>query len=158
MAALGVPPMLWLAARRTGHAAANALAWPAISVLLVVLMLSYSRGALVALLVGLGLWFAIVPLRLRATVVLAAALLGAAPVVAWAFSQDGLTTDRAPIAARVDAGHEFGALLLLMVSVPARGGHRGAVRRRAAPADAARAPDRGPFGARGARAGAGDRG
>ena len=57
------------------------------------------------------------PLRLRATVALAAAVLGAAPVVAWAFSQDGLTTDRAPIAARVDAGHEFGALLVLMASV-----------------------------------------
>jgi tetratricopeptide (TPR) repeat protein len=117
MAALGVPTMLWLAARRSGHAAANALAWPAIGVLLVAMMLSYSRGALVALLVGLGLWFLVVPLRLRATVALAAGVLGAAPVVAWAFSQDGLTTDRAPIAARVDAGHEFGALLVLMASV-----------------------------------------
>ena len=117
MAALGVPPMLWLAARRSGHAAANALAWPAIGLLLVAMMLSYSRGALVALLVGIGLWFLIVPLRLRATVALAAGVLGAAPVVAWAFSQDGLTTDRAPLAARVDAGHEFGALLVLMASV-----------------------------------------
>ena len=62
MAALGVPPMLWLAARRTGHAAANALAWPAIGVLLVALMLSYSRGALVALLVGVG---AVVPRSCR---------------------------------------------------------------------------------------------
>jgi tetratricopeptide (TPR) repeat protein len=117
MAALGVPPMLWLAARRTGHAAANALAWPAIAVLLVALMLSYSRGALAALIVGLGVWFLVVPLRLRATVALAAGVVGAAPLVAWAFAQDGLTTDRAPIAARVDAGHEFGALLLLMVAV-----------------------------------------
>ena len=74
-------------------------------------------GALVALLVGLALWFAVVPLRLRGTVALAAAVLGAGPLVAWAFSQDGLTTDRAPIAARVDAGHEFGALLLLMVAL-----------------------------------------
>ena len=57
------------------------------------------------------------PLRLRGTVALAAAVLGAGPLVAWAFSQDGLTTDRAPIAARVDAGHEFGALLLLMVAL-----------------------------------------
>ena len=46
MAALGVPPMLWLAARRSGHAAVNALAWPAIGLLLVCMMLSYSRGAL----------------------------------------------------------------------------------------------------------------
>ena len=137
MAALGVPPMLWLAARRTGHAAANALAWPAIGLLLVAMMLSYSRGALVALLVGVGLWFLIVPLRLRATVALAAGVLGAAPVVAWAFSQDGLTTDRAPIAARVDAGHEFGALLVLMVSVLLAAGLARPLRRRAAPADAA---------------------
>jgi tetratricopeptide (TPR) repeat protein len=117
MAALGVPPLLWLAARRSGHAAANALAWPAIGLLLVCVMLAYSRGALAAMLIGVALWFAIVPLRLRGAVALAAAVLGAAPVVAWAFAQDGLTTDRAPIAARVDAGHEFGALLLLMAAV-----------------------------------------
>jgi hypothetical protein len=117
MAALGVPPMLWLAARRSGHAAANALAWPAMGVLFVCLMLSYSRGALAALVLGVGLWFLIVPLRLRAIAVLAAGVLGAAPMVAWAFAQDGLTTDRAPMAARVDAGHEFGALLLLMAAV-----------------------------------------
>jgi tetratricopeptide (TPR) repeat protein len=117
MAALGVPPMLWLAARRSGHAAANALAWPAIGLLLVCLMLSYSRGALAALVIGAAIWFLLVPLRLRAIAALAAGVLGAAPVVAWAFAQDGLTTDRAPIAARVDAGHEFGALLVLMAVV-----------------------------------------
>ncbi len=117
MAAVGVLPLLWLAARRSGHAAFNALAWPAIGLMLVCLMLSYSRGALVALLAGLALWFVIVPLRLRGAVALAGTVLGAAPVIAWAFSQDGLTTDRAPIAARVDAGHEFGALVLLMAAV-----------------------------------------
>ena len=114
MAALGVPPLLWLAARRSGHAAVNALAWPAIGLLFVCLMLSYSRGALAAVLIGIALWLLLVPLRLRAVVALAAAVLGAGPVIAWAFSQDGLTTDRAPIAARIDAGHEFGALLVLM--------------------------------------------
>jgi hypothetical protein len=117
MAALGLPPFLWLAARRTGHAAANALAWPAIALLVVCLMLSYSRGALAALVIAVGLWFVLVPLRLKALVALAAGVLGAAPLVAWAFSQDGLTTDKAPMAARVDAGHEFGALLLLMAAV-----------------------------------------
>ena len=117
MAAIGMLPMLWLAARRAGHAAANALAWPAMGLLLVCLMLAYSRGALVALAAGLALWFVLVPLRLRAAVALAASVVGAAPVVAWAFAQDGLTTDKAPMAARVDAGHEFGALLLLMAAV-----------------------------------------
>jgi cytochrome c-type biogenesis protein CcmH/NrfG len=117
MAALGVPPMLWLAARRTGHAAVNALAWPAIGLLLVCMMLAYSRGSLFALVVALAAWFVLVPLRLRGLVALAGGVLAAGPVVAWAFAQDGLTTDRAPIAARVDAGHEFGALLLLMAAV-----------------------------------------
>jgi hypothetical protein len=71
MAALGVPPMLWLAARRNGHAAVNALAWPAIGLLLVCMMLSYSRGALAALAFGIAAWFVLVPLRLRALVTLA---------------------------------------------------------------------------------------
>ena len=56
MAALGVPPLLWLAARRSGPARrANALAWPALGLLFTCLMLSYSRGALLALLIGLAL-------------------------------------------------------------------------------------------------------
>ena len=140
MAALGVPPMLWLAARRTGHAAVNALAWPAIGLLLVCMMLSYSRGALRrARCSASALWFLLVPLRLRgAGRAGRRASLVAAPVIAWAFSQDGLTTDRAPIAARVDAGHEFGALLVLMAAVLLAAGLAVAVRRRPAAADAAR--------------------
>ena len=35
MAAMGVPPLLWLGARRAGHAAVNALAYPALGLLLV---------------------------------------------------------------------------------------------------------------------------
>ena len=68
MAALGVPPMLWLAARRSGHAAVNALAWPAMAILFVCLMLSYSRGALAALVIGVALWMrdrAAAPARAR---------------------------------------------------------------------------------------------
>ena len=120
-------------------------------------MLSYSRGALVALLIGLALWFAVVPLRLRGTVALAAACSAPGPLVAWAFSQDGLTTDRAPIAARVDAGHEFGALLLLMVAVLLAAGlavQFAAAQRSPTPTPA---PARRPRGARRARARAGVR-
>ena len=57
-------------------------------------MLSYSRGALLALLVGLAFWFAVVPLRLRGALPLIAAALVAAPVVAWAFARDALSTER----------------------------------------------------------------
>ena len=34
-AALAIPPVLWLAARRSGHAAVNVLAWPALGILTV---------------------------------------------------------------------------------------------------------------------------
>ncbi|HYM58984.1 MAG TPA: O-antigen ligase family protein [Solirubrobacteraceae bacterium] len=117
MAALGVPPLLWLAARRSGHLAANALAWPGLGLLFACLMLSYSRGALLALAFGLAFWFVAVPLRLRSALPLIAATLAAAPVVAWAFTRDALATDRVPLAARSDAGTDLGALLLLMAVV-----------------------------------------
>jgi hypothetical protein len=122
MAALAVPLLLWLAARRTGAGVANALAWPLLGLVFVCLMLSYSRGALVALAIGLAVWFVAVPLRLRAVAALVCSVVAAAPVVLWAFAQDGLTTDRAPLAARVDAGHELGALLLLMAALLAAAG------------------------------------
>jgi O-antigen ligase len=116
MAALGVPPLLWLAARRTGNPAANALAWPALGLLFVCMMLSYSRGALLALAIGLAFWFAVVPLRLRGAVALIATALAAAPVVAWGFARDALSLDLVPLAARSSAGHDLGALLLLLTA------------------------------------------
>ncbi|HEY7076173.1 MAG TPA: O-antigen ligase family protein [Solirubrobacteraceae bacterium] len=114
-AATGIVPLLWLGARRSGHAALNALAWPAIGLLVVCLLLAYSRGALLALAVGVAALLAIVPLRLRMVVVMAGTIVVVAPIVAWAFAQDGLTRDDAPLLARADAGHQLGALLLLMV-------------------------------------------
>jgi tetratricopeptide (TPR) repeat protein/branched-subunit amino acid transport protein AzlD len=117
MAALGVPPLLWLASRRSGHAAANALAYPALGALLVCLMFSYSRGALLALAVGLAAWFAIVPLRLRSAAALAGPVLTTALVLLWAFNQDALAKDDLVAAARADAGAAFGVLLILQAVV-----------------------------------------
>jgi O-Antigen ligase len=114
-AAIGIPALLWLGARRSGRPAVNALAWPGIALLEVALMLSYSRGSLLALVLGLAFWFACVPLRLRGAAVLLAASIPAAILVAWAFSMTGLTTDSLPIEVRADSGHELGALLLLML-------------------------------------------
>ena len=116
-AAMAVPPLLWLAARRTGYGVASAMAWPLLGIVFVCLMLSYSRGSLIALAIGLAVWFAAVPLRLRAVAALVVSALAVVPVVLWAFAQDGLTVDRAPMAARADAGHELGALLLLLIAV-----------------------------------------
>ena len=46
---MGAIGCLWLGARRAGHALFSALAYPAMGLMLVTLMLAYSRGALVAL-------------------------------------------------------------------------------------------------------------
>ncbi len=121
-AALGVIPLLWLAARRSGHAAVNVLAWPGLAILIVTLMLSYSRGALLAIGIGIAVWLALVPLRLRALVMLGTVLAVTLPIIAWAFAQDGLTQDVAPLAVRIDAGQAFGALLLLLLTTLAVAG------------------------------------
>ncbi len=64
--AMGIPACLWGGARQGAPRWAKALAGPAIAILICTLMLSYSRGALAIAVLGAGLWFAIVPLRLRA--------------------------------------------------------------------------------------------
>jgi hypothetical protein len=114
-AALGIPALLWLGSRRSGHAALNALAWPALGLVGVSLMLAFSRGALLAAAIGIAVWLAVVPLRLRALLLLGGVLVTTVPIIAWVFAQDGLTADNANMALRIDAGQGFGALLLLMM-------------------------------------------
>ena len=116
-AALAGPACLWLGARRTGHAALSALAYPILGLLFVTLLLAYSRGALLALAIGCAVWFAIVPLRLRGAVVLATSALGGGMVSLWAFSQNSLSKDRIALSDRVSAGHELGIALIAMVLV-----------------------------------------
>jgi hypothetical protein len=116
-AALGVPACLWLGARRHGYGPLNALAYPAVGILLVTQLLAYSRGTLLALAIGLIFWFAVVPLRLRGAAVLLAGLAGAIPLALWAFARDGLSTDRLDSALRGPAGHQLGILLAVMVVV-----------------------------------------
>jgi Flp pilus assembly protein TadD len=114
-AAMGAIGCLWLGARRAGHGLLTALSYPAMGVMLVTLMLAYSRGALAALVVGGIAWMALVPLRLRGARVLITGALGAAPVVAWAFSRHALSSERVALAARTTAGHQLGVLLATMV-------------------------------------------
>jgi hypothetical protein len=114
-AALGAIGCLWLGARRAGHGLVSACAYPAMSLSLVTLMLAYSRGALAALTIGVALWFAIVPLRLRAARVLLVGALGAAPVIAWDFAKHSLSSDGVALSARTTAGHQLGVLLVAML-------------------------------------------
>ena len=117
LAALGAPGCLWLGSRRDGHAATRALAYPALGLLLLTVLLSYSRGSLLALAIGCGLWFAAVPLRLRGASVLGVSAFGAFLVAEWAFSQRGLSEDRVGLTERSAAGTELGLLLVVLVAV-----------------------------------------
>jgi Flp pilus assembly protein TadD len=121
-AALGAIGFLWLGARRAGHALLSALAYPGMGLMLVTVMLAYSRGALVALAIGVLLWMALVPLRLRGVRVLAVAALAAGPVIAWDFSKPALKDEAVGLAARMTAGHQFGVLLGAMLLVLALAG------------------------------------
>jgi tetratricopeptide (TPR) repeat protein len=115
-AALAAMACLWLGTRREGHAGVNALAYPALGVLLVAMALSYSRGAMLALAIGVAFWLWAVPhRRLRTCAVLGVSAAAAAVVVAWAFSRDALSKDRVPVDLRAAAGHELGVLLAVMV-------------------------------------------
>jgi tetratricopeptide (TPR) repeat protein len=117
MAAAAGPACLWLGARRSGHAAVSALAYPAMGILFVALLLAYSRGALLALALGCALWFAVVPLRLRGVAVLATSAFCGGLVSFWSFASNPLSTDNVPLAQRASAGHELGIALLAMVIV-----------------------------------------
>jgi O-Antigen ligase len=122
MAALGLPACLWAGARPDAGRALRALSVPAIAVLATVLMLSYSRGALIAAVIGVGCWFVLVPLRLRAALLLALGAVGAVIASGWALAHHAITHDGATLAARTSAGHTFGLVLLLMVAVMALAG------------------------------------
>ena len=114
IAAMAVPPVLWIGARREGSAATRALAFGLLGVLMTALMLSFSRGALVAVGVGLAFWFVMVPLRLRALTLLLVAGAGAGAVVAYAFSKDALTKDHIALASRIGPGHDLALAIVLM--------------------------------------------
>jgi O-antigen ligase len=114
-AAMGAICCMWLGSRRAGHALLSALAYPAMGLLLLTLVLAYSRGALAAFLVGLVLWFCLVPLRLRGAAVLIVGAIGAGVVAVWDFSKHALSSENVPLAQRTTAGHQLGALVIAML-------------------------------------------
>ena len=115
-AAMGMPIALWLGTR-PGRVFVNAFAWPLFGLLIVTLLLSFSRGSIVAALAGIVVWLAIVPLRLRSLAVLLPSLIASAVVTAWAFAENALTDDRIALATREDAGVKFGLILLAMIGL-----------------------------------------
>lgn len=116
-AALGVPGCLWLGTRRSGHQALNALAYPALGLLVLTMLLSFSRGAVLAAVLGAVFWLATVPRRLRAAALLIAGVAGGGLIAAWAFGQSALTDDRVPVDLRNTAGLQLGLLVVVMLAL-----------------------------------------
>jgi tetratricopeptide (TPR) repeat protein len=114
-AALGIAPCVWVGARRGRHLAIRALSIPAIAILISVVVLSYSRSALAAAVVGLAAWFSTVPLRLRGALVLGFGGASAAVISVWFLSDHTLTTDNLAAATRSSAGHTFGLVAALVL-------------------------------------------
>jgi hypothetical protein len=115
-AALAVPPLLWLGARRTGSVLGRALAYPAMGSAILAILLTQSRGALAAAALGCAAWLALVPLRLRSLPVLLLPAAGSGAVAAWALSKDAFSRSLQPLSAREAVAGEFGLLLVLMAA------------------------------------------
>lgn len=116
-AAMGIIACLWLGTRRTGHAVLSALAYPAMGLLIVTLMLAYSRGALAVAFIGAAIWLCLVPRRLRGALMLIVCGSAAAAVVGFDFSSSALSSEAVALSARVKAGHQLGVLLAALTIV-----------------------------------------
>jgi hypothetical protein len=121
-AGLGVPACLWAGARRGRGLVMRALTVPALSLLISVVILSYSRSAVLAAAVGAAIWIACAPLRLRSALILGLGGAGAVPIVVWALSHHSISGDSVARAAQDAAGHSFGLVLIVVLLVATAGG------------------------------------
>jgi hypothetical protein len=115
MAAIGVAPCLWLGSRRDGRVVERVAAVPSSALLIAVVVLSYSRSALLAAVVGLAIWLAAVPLRLRSVLVLALGGVGGAVISAVALHSVAFTHDGVSLSTRVSDGRTFGLVVLVVL-------------------------------------------
>jgi hypothetical protein len=111
-AALGLAPALWAATRPEGSTWLRALTVPAMTLMIVVVALSYSRSAALVAVVAIAAWLAFVPLRLRSALMLGLAGVCALPIVVVALHSHNLTSDHVSLPAQDAAGHAFGWVLL----------------------------------------------
>jgi len=114
-AALGLAPALWAASRRHRGIALRALTVPAMTLMISVVVLSYSRSAVLVAVLGIAAWLIFVPLRLRSVLMLALAAVVAIGVVAVALHSRDLTSDGIALGAQDAAGHAFGPVLLGLI-------------------------------------------
>ena len=112
-AALAIPGLLWLGTRRNG-VVPRVLAYPGLGVAILAILLTQSRGALIAAVIGTVAWLCIVPLRLRSLPVIVLPSIAAGAVGAWALSKDAFSVAAEPLEVKESVAGEFGLLLVLM--------------------------------------------
>jgi len=116
-AALGLPGCLWLGARRDLRGWARGLSVPAMTLLIAAIALSFSRSSILVAVLAAGCFLAVVPLRLRATWMLALAAVCSVPVIVWALGHRGVTSDGVAPALQDSAGHSFGIVLVVVLAI-----------------------------------------
>ena len=116
-AALAIPGLLWLGSRRAGSLWGRALAYPGVGLAVLAILLTQSRGALAAAVLGVIAWLVIVPLRLRTLPVILLPMAGAAAVGAWALSKDAFAATAPSLAVKESVGSEFGLLLFALAAL-----------------------------------------
>lgn len=117
VAAIAFVAVLWTGVQRQGPRWLEAASYPAGMISLVVMLLSQSRGALIALVVAVGVWLFFVPRRLRTCGWLLAVGSVSAIVVTWAFSRPAFSTDAVDFATRKSSGLALGLILLVSVAL-----------------------------------------
>ncbi len=128
VAAFGLLGALWLGTQRSAASWQQVTSYPLGGVFFVTLMLSQSRGALLAAILGVAIWLLIVDRRLRSTAWLVAVVAVGSIVVAWAFGQPALSLDAVVLSDRQSTGRVLAVALVLMSAVLAAIGY--AVERR----------------------------
>jgi hypothetical protein len=113
LCAMALPLAVWLAARREHPHWLRAAGVVYVYGSVVALLLTYSRGGVLAAGAAIVLWLVVGSPRVESA---AALLLGGGAglgVAAWAFTRPGLTTDNAAHSLRVHDGAWFGAVFVL---------------------------------------------
>ncbi len=117
VAAAGLIGALWLGTQRAGGRAVLVASYPAGILLWTALMMSQSRGALVAAAIGVAIWLVLVPRRLRSVGWLGAVVAIGVWVVAWVFAQDALSNDGVAASLRSSAGWKFALVLTVALGL-----------------------------------------
>jgi O-antigen ligase len=111
VAAFGIPIALWAATRHSRRVRSGAVV--ALYALLVALILTYSRGGVLAALVAIAAWFALSRERFAGVLAFVAAAVPAGLVLAVALQLPGVAEDEQLRSVRVDDGAWFALLFVL---------------------------------------------